>query len=277
MKFYIIDDDPTITMILQDIIEEDFNNTVVRVNNVSSKAYNELLIADVDIVLIDLLMPILDGVTLVQKIYKQRSDLKFIMISQVKDNDLRQEAYKAGIEFFINKPINIIEVKSVVKRVTDTIEMQKKLNTIQNLLENTPSYQKPITTSNLTKIRSILSYLGITSETAYTDILNICELLLKQELNFAQFDFQKELSIDEHQQKIILQRIRRAVKKAMINMAHLYIDDFENELTLQYANALFGFQNIHNEAQLIQGKSMYGGKISLKHFFNELILQSKTF
>ncbi len=67
MKFYIIDDDPTITMILQDIIEEDFNNTVVRVNNVSSKAYNELLIADVDIVLIDLLMPILDGVTLVQK------------------------------------------------------------------------------------------------------------------------------------------------------------------------------------------------------------------
>ncbi len=33
MKFYIIDDDPTITMILQDIIEEDFNNTVVRVNN----------------------------------------------------------------------------------------------------------------------------------------------------------------------------------------------------------------------------------------------------
>lgn len=47
------------------------------------------------------------------------------MISQVKDNDLRQEAYKAGIEFFINKPINIIEVKSVVKRVTDTIEMQK--------------------------------------------------------------------------------------------------------------------------------------------------------
>ncbi|SUN16818.1 Two-component response regulator, controling glutamine utilization [Streptococcus agalactiae] len=63
----------------------------------------------------------------------------------------------------------------------------------------------------------------------------------------------------------------------MINMAHLYIDDFENELTLQYANALFGFQNIHNEAQLIQGKSMYGGKISLKHFFDELILQSKTF
>lgn len=37
------------------------------------------------------------------------------------------------------------------------------------------------------------------------------------------------------------------------------------------------FQNIHNEAQLIQGKSMYGGKISLKRFFDELILQSKTF
>lgn len=35
--------------------------------------------------------------------------------------------------------------------------------------------------------------------------------------------------------------------------------------------------NLFNEAQLIQGKSMYGGKISLKRFFDELILQSKTF
>lgn len=63
----------------------------------------------------------------------------------------------------------------------------------------------------------------------------------------------------------------------MINMAHLYIDDFENELTLQYANALFGFQNIHNEAQLIQGKSMYGGKISLKRFSMNLFYRVKRF
>ena len=109
MKFYIIDDDPTITMILQDIIEEDFNNTVVRVNNVSSKAYNELLIADVDIVLIDLLMPILDGVTLVQKIYKQRSDLKFIMIPKSKIMIYDKKHIKQESNFLLINPLILLK------------------------------------------------------------------------------------------------------------------------------------------------------------------------
>ncbi|CAM4142155.1 hypothetical protein STPE111643_04235 [Streptococcus penaeicida] len=30
MRFYIIDDDPSMTMILQEIIEEDFNHTVCK-------------------------------------------------------------------------------------------------------------------------------------------------------------------------------------------------------------------------------------------------------
>lgn len=38
------------------------------------------------------------------------------MISKVTDNSLKQEAYEAGVEFFINKPINVIEVQTVVEK-----------------------------------------------------------------------------------------------------------------------------------------------------------------
>lgn len=72
----------------------------------------------------------------------------------------------------------------------------------------------------------------------------------------------------------MLQRVRRAVKKALINTAHLCIDDFENDITLQYAKSLFGYQNIHLEIQVIQENRFQGGKISLRQFFDELLVQS---
>lgn len=276
MKFYIIDDDPSMTMILQEIIEEDFNHTVCKTTNDSTEAYNDLLLIDIDIVLIDLLMPKLDGVTLVEKIHKSRPKLKFIMISQVKDETLRQNAYHAGIEFFISKPINIVEVRSVVKKVKKSIEMEAKLKLIQDLLgpNLAQKTQENIEERQLEKIRSILSYLGITSEAGYTDIMTICKVMLDHNISFEKVDFEDSLGLDAHQQKIILQRVRRAVKKAMINIAHLCIDDFENEITLQYANALFGYQNIHQEIQVIQEQSYHGGKIALRKFFDELIVQS---
>ncbi|KHD44988.1 DNA-binding domain-containing protein [Streptococcus hongkongensis] len=276
MKFYILDDDPSVTMILQEIIEEDYNNTVIKVENSSTVALNELPFYEVDIVLVDLLMPLLDGVTLVKKIHQQRPKLKFIMISQVKDNSMRQDAYKAGIEFFISKPINIVEVKSVVNKVKASIEMEAKLHLIQELLgpKLSQETQETLQEKQLEKIRSILSYLGITSEAGCADIITICQILLQSHLYFEQLNFSKHLSLDAHSQKIMLQRVRRAIKKGMVNIAHLCIDDYDNEITIQYANALFGYQNIHSEIQVIQKLNHQGGKVSLRKFFDELIVQS---
>lgn len=41
--------------------------------------------------------------------------IKCIMISQVSAKELISKAYSAGIDFFISKPINLIEVRSVLK------------------------------------------------------------------------------------------------------------------------------------------------------------------
>lgn len=47
------------------------------------------------------------------------------MISQVAAKELIGKAYDAGIEFFISKPINIIEVKSVIRNVVSRSRMRK--------------------------------------------------------------------------------------------------------------------------------------------------------
>lgn len=83
MKFYIVDDDQSILYVLQNIIEQNFNDEVVGMTSSSPDALQELMVKDVDIVLVDLLMPELSGVDLVRKVKEVKPNIRFVMISKV--------------------------------------------------------------------------------------------------------------------------------------------------------------------------------------------------
>jgi two-component system response regulator YcbB len=116
MKFYIVDDDKNIIRILSNIIEKNNNFEVVGSALNGEAAFQEIMVMKPDIVLVDLLMPVMDGNTLVKKLKEVNPHLSCIMISQVLDNQIRTESYNSGIEFFITKPINKIEVEKDGKR-----------------------------------------------------------------------------------------------------------------------------------------------------------------
>ena len=80
MKFYIVDDDQSILYVLQNIIEQNFNDEVVGMTSSSPDALQELMVKDVDIVLVDLLMPELSGVDLVRKVKDVKPNIRFVMI-----------------------------------------------------------------------------------------------------------------------------------------------------------------------------------------------------
>ena len=81
MKYYIVDDDQSILYVLQNIIEQNFNDEVVGMNDHSPAALKDLLVHDVDIVLVDLLMPELSGIELVKQVIKVKPNTRFVMIS----------------------------------------------------------------------------------------------------------------------------------------------------------------------------------------------------
>lgn len=276
MKFYIIDDDPAIPKMLQQIIEQDSQNTVIGIANSSKKALSELFLMDVDIVLIDLLMPNISGIELIKRLSALKPQLRFIMISQVKDAELRAEAYEAGIEFFIDKPINVIEVHSVIKRVCQSLQMATKLDNIQKVIGATApihAYDPIVQRKQMTKEKtmSILRFLGITSEAGSADILLISKLMNEQNLRFNELNFNDIYQINDREKKVLLQRIRRAVKTGLINLANMFLDGLDDEISLEYANALYEYKNVRHEIDYLQGKRAVGGKISLKHFFDGLI------
>ena len=78
-------------------------------------------------------MPMRDGIETVRHIASTFTG-KIIMISQVESKQLIGEAYTLGVEYYITKPLNKIEVVSVVRKVMERIRLSV-LYTIFKIIE----------------------------------------------------------------------------------------------------------------------------------------------
>ena len=66
------------------------------------------------------------------------------MISQVSSKEMVAKAYLAGVDFFISKPINLIEVRQVIRNIRQQMENERDLHTIQSVftLKQAPAVER---------------------------------------------------------------------------------------------------------------------------------------
>lgn len=101
------------------------------------------------------------------------------MLSQVAAKDMISSAYESGIEFFIQKPINSIEVENVIKKVVKNLTMQRTLTEMQSLFMNQMQEilpQEPSKTvqedAHIERVKDILQKLGVIGEIGSKDIVS---------------------------------------------------------------------------------------------------------
>lgn len=274
-RVYIVDDDIAVVKALENIIEDKDLGNVVGFNTDGLEAVEEIKNLIPDIVLVDFLMPKIEGVELVKKIREENLDIKFVMISQVDSKDMVGKAYKSGIEFFINKPINIIEIERVIKNVSRTLQMDRKLKSIESLFRKEREVERQDNRIDRDElyIKSILSRLGIMGEKGSEEILKICNYLIKSKSSIMDVKLKKLCDIIFENPAAVEQRIRRAVKKGLSNMASLGIEDYLNETFTRYSNRLYDFQEVRAEMDYIRGKTKTPGRISVRKFIDGLMIE----
>ncbi len=267
MRFFILDDDENIIHILKMIIEDKELGNVIGESRDGDQGIKKIRSLDPDIVLIDLLMPGLDGLSIVKQIKEENEDIQFIMISQVHSKDMIEKAYKYGVEYYINKPINAIEVETIIKKVIDRIEIDKALLKIWKQFNN-KSMGEP-EGSNLAyeeKLTHILKALGIIGESGAEDISRIMKYIVENDIDFKEITMRELFSIFTDKPRSMEQRIRRALNIAISNIAHLGLEDYMNEVFVEYSNSLFSFQEVRREMEFIRGNLKRGGSVNMKKF-----------
>lgn len=288
MRFYLIDDSPNIINILKIIIHERELGQVCGSAGNAVDALEDLPVLRPDIVMVDLLMPEMDGITFVQKARNILPEAAYIMLSQVMAKDMVADAYNSGIEFFLHKPVNSIEVENVIRRVCQSISMRKTLSQVHTLVQRMPQPQ-PVTVpaagtaasppqGNVTasgvrqRAENLLRYIGILGTTGSWDIIKlVCYL--------AEHPEAKSLSVSVlcsrvGNAKTVEQRIRRAAYTGLVNLASLGLEDYNNEIFAEYASTLYRFEQVRKEMNYISGKGTSHGKVQLNQFLSALVSYS---
>lgn len=273
MKIFIIEDDISVIGILEDIVERSGLGSVCGDTGDGPPDLDQVLSLDPDLILIDLLMPGKDGIQIVRDLKERGCGAKFIMISQVSAKEMIAKAYTAGVEFFIQKPINLIEVRQVISNVKSQIENEQALKTIQSVFagREAPASRPAPAELRRRKLTHILSQLGMAGEKGSKDITDLCLILLEEGSNVSQTGVSALCARLPGPPKSTEQRIRRAVERGLGHIASLGLEDYNNEFFLRYATRLFPFHEVRAEMAFQQGKGPRG-KASLKKFLDGLVI-----
>ena len=273
MRIYIIEDDTSVISILEDIVEGNDLGTICGDTGGRAVDLDQILAMAPDLILVDLLMPQKDGIQVVRELKELGCTAKFIMISQVSNKEMVAKAYLAGVDFFITKPINLIEVRQVIRNVGQQMENERNLQTIQNVFA-----ERQITSSAEQKreqqrrrIQTTLSQLGMAGEKGAKDIIEMCLLLLERGQQVSQVGVGALCAQLSDSPKSMEQRARRAVERGLTHLASLGVEDYGNEVFSEYASRLFPFQEVRAEMAYLQGKGQKG-KANLKRFLDGMLV-----
>lgn len=284
-QFYIVDDDKSIRVILKKIIQDHDLGQVIGEAGDGEVARRDIMLIRPSIVIIDLLLPGVDGVTLVKELKAACPNVCFVMVSQVTDKEMISKAYLAGVDFFISKPINVIEVVSVLEQIRDKINMHniiQSLRTAINAIDSPAPPKRPSGEITRSKITSALARLGILGALGSNDIVEMTLLYLEGRENGSEqtvklnelysalaqkYQREQNLSINAAS---VEQRIRRAINKALSHMANMGIEDYGNEFFVSFGSFFFDFTEVRKQMNYIRGDSDIPGKINVKKFIEGL-------
>lgn len=278
LRFYLIEDDAVVRRMLERIINES------GLGEIAGQAEDGLHVSadqlyGIDVVLIDLLLPGLDGIRTIRKLQSGGFAGRFIMISQVENKEMIGEAYQQGIDTFIQKPINRLEVLSVLKRVANHITLAVSLHSIRKSLQLLDEKGKEQTEpgggrseSGLgygtyeqnkleQKVRQMMLQLGIAGEAGAPDLLLMMQWLhqdergeeLLFELQLKEIYIQVLHKLHGHKEddpvvqrevRAMEQRIRRMVLQAFTHLSSMGLADYANPTFEHFAPRLFDFQEI---------------------------------
>lgn len=302
LSFCIVDDDRGTRRMLQHIIEGSRLGEVVGMAAGGAEGTRMILEQSPDVVLMDLLMPDQDGIETISLLQSRGCGARYVMISQIENQDMVGRAYRTGIEFFIRKPINRIEVEAVLRKVSERWTVNRSLTEIRSALAKLEGMQRAIAAPDgvgmpgvpetggaagpappanpaaarktvKDAVQPILMSMGMIGESGSRDIIAILEWLMEgprtgfpplREIYraVAGSGGTREPADPEKEIKAIEQRLRRALTVGIGHLASLGLTDYGHPKFEYYAPLYFDFAEVRQKMKDLE-HGRAGGKVKV--------------
>jgi DNA-binding NarL/FixJ family response regulator len=112
----VADDDPMVRRLLRDALEGGGFNVLAEAPN-GREAVEQVLKHRPDIVLMDVNMPELDGVSAVREIHKAAPEIRQVLLTHSRDEEVALDGLEAGASGFLTKDLDIVRLPDVLREV----------------------------------------------------------------------------------------------------------------------------------------------------------------
>lgn len=113
----VVDDDKNTRSLMQAVLGKDYNVFTAENGNAALAIMDEQY---VDLVVVDIMMPGLDGYGFTSALRESDSEIPILMVSAKQLPDDRKEGFRVGIDDFMSKPIDneelLLHVKALLRR-----------------------------------------------------------------------------------------------------------------------------------------------------------------
>lgn len=113
MRVLVTDDDPTITLLVRRLLEEDGH--AVDVTDSSESARTLAMVTDYDALVLDLVLPDGHGIPLIQRLRREGMHKPILVLTGTTDSETTVRALDAGADDYVTKPIDFEEFKARVR------------------------------------------------------------------------------------------------------------------------------------------------------------------
>jgi two-component system response regulator AtoC len=123
----------------------------------------------VDLILLDILLPDIDGIKLLEKFMEMEPNTEIIMVTAVKEIQTAVKAIKLGAYEYIIKPFNVDEVLSVIHRALEKHSLVKEVTYLKYELERYQPFEKMV--GEDTKMRKIFELIATIAQSDGTVLI----------------------------------------------------------------------------------------------------------
>jgi len=148
LKILVVDDEETVRLLFQRVLQAAGYDVITAANG--KEALSVIADGGIDIVLLDIKMPVLSGIDVLGKINTEWPDLCVIMVTAVADVQVAVEAMKLGASDYITKPFDqdeaLRKIRQAIERWQEQLQnKQHYLQLKQNIVEQTKWMQEQFT------------------------------------------------------------------------------------------------------------------------------------
>lgn len=154
----IADDNERMVEILDGIVKKDNDIRIVGKANNGEDVYQMIKEKEPDVVLLDLIMPKLDGLSVMERINQDQTikkHPKFIVISAIGQEGITEDAFNLGAHYYIMKPFDNDMVLSRVRAIKNSTDTGKAKS------QSNPCYERGVNENLENDVTDIIHEVGV--------------------------------------------------------------------------------------------------------------------